>query len=70
MAKKKCLTLEGLSVAISRIQNLLNGKVNKVSDMGLSSNDYTTAEKNKLSSIAEGANVSTIDAPQFGDMAI
>ena len=33
-----------------------NNKVDKADGMGLSSNDYTTAEKNKLSGIADGAN--------------
>lgn len=33
-----------------------NNKVDKADGMGLSSNDYTTAEKNKLASIAENAN--------------
>lgn len=35
----------------------LDGKVDKVTGMGLSTNDYTTAEKNKLAGIAEGAEV-------------
>ena len=34
----------------------LQGKVNTESGKGLSSNDYTTAEKNKLAGIATGAN--------------
>ena len=34
----------------------LSGKVDKVADKGLSTNDYTTAEKTKLAGIAEGAN--------------
>ena len=34
----------------------LSGKVDKVSGKGLSTNDYTTAEKNKLAGIAENAN--------------
>lgn len=34
----------------------LSGKVDKEAGKGLSSNDYTTAEKNKLAGIAEGAN--------------
>ena len=34
----------------------LSGKVDKVSGKGLSTNDYTTAEKTKLAGIAEGAN--------------
>lgn len=36
---------------------LLNGKVDTESGKGLSSNDYTTTEKNKLSGIASGAEV-------------
>lgn len=35
----------------------LNKKVNAVSGKGLSTNDYTTSEKNKLSGIASGAEV-------------
>lgn len=34
----------------------LSGKVDKVAGKGLSTNDYTTAEKTKLAGIAEGAN--------------
>lgn len=34
----------------------LSGKVDKVAGKGLSTNDFTTAEKNKLAGIAEGAN--------------
>lgn len=34
----------------------LSGKVDKVAGKDLSTNDYTTAEKNKLAGIAEGAN--------------
>lgn len=34
----------------------LSGKVDKVEGKGLSTNDYTTAEKTKLAGIAEGAN--------------
>lgn len=36
--------------------NAVTNKVDKVSGKQLSTNDYTTAEKNKLSGIAEGAN--------------
>ena len=39
------------------IQNLLNNKVDKVTGKGLSTNDYTTTEKNKLAGIASGAEV-------------
>lgn len=34
----------------------LSGKVDKVAGKGLSTNDYTTAEKTKLAGVAEGAN--------------
>lgn len=34
----------------------LSGKVDKVAGKGLSTNDYTTAEKTKLEGVAEGAN--------------
>lgn len=34
----------------------LSGKVDKVEGKGLSTNDYTTAEKTKLEGVAEGAN--------------
>lgn len=34
----------------------LSGKVDKVAGKGLSTNDYTTADKTKLAGIAEGAN--------------
>lgn len=40
----------------------LDKKVDKVSGKGLSANDYTTAEKNKLSGIESGANKTTVDA--------
>ena len=37
-------------------------KVDKVNGKGLSTNDYTTAEKTKLSGIAEGANKTIVDS--------
>jgi hypothetical protein len=44
-----------------QISNSVADKVDKVDGKGLSTNDYTTAEKNKLSGIAEGANKTTIN---------
>lgn len=41
----------------SHVTNAIANKVDKVSGKGLSTNDYTTAEKNKLSGIATGAEV-------------
>ena len=43
--------------ALSNIASLQTQKVDKIADKGLSTNDYTTAEKNKLSSIEAGAEV-------------
>lgn len=40
----------------------LDGKVDKVAGKELSTNDYTTAEKNKLSGIATGATANQTDA--------
>lgn len=43
------------------IDKLETGKVDKVEGKGLSTNDYTTAEKTKLAGIAEGAQVNVIE---------
>lgn len=44
----------------TEINNFLDGKVDKVAGKNLSTNDYTTAEKNKLAGIASGAQANTI----------
>ena len=44
------------------INTALSNKVDKVSGKDLSTNDYTTAEKNKLADIAEGAQVNIIES--------
>ena len=41
----------------TEVTNGLSGKVDKISGKGLSTNDYTTDEKNKLAGIASGAEV-------------
>ena len=41
---------------VSGLQTALDGKVDTVSGKGLSTNDYTTTEKNKLAGIANNAN--------------
>lgn len=43
-------------------QTALDGKVDKVSGKGLSTNDYTTDEKTKLAGIESGANKTVIDS--------
>lgn len=52
----KYLDQNGLLYLWQKLKTLLGGKVDKVDGKGLSTNDYTTAEKNKLSGIASGAN--------------
>ena len=62
-------TLNELSAALGNdpnfattVANQIGTKVDKVNGKGLSTNDYTTAEKNKLSGIATGANKTTVDS--------
>ena len=57
MSTYKYLDENGLTYYHSKVKALLNGKVDVVSGKGLSTNDYTTTEKNKLSGIASGAEV-------------
>lgn len=46
----------GLLYLWNKIKTLLAGKVDRVNGKGLSTNDYTTTEKNKLAGIAANAN--------------
>ena len=52
----KYLDMDGLAYLWTQFKNLLSNKVDKVSGKVLSTNDYTTAEKTKLSGIETGAN--------------
>lgn len=56
------LDKSGLTLLISKIKAALGGKVDVVSGKGLSTNDYTSAEKQKLSGIANGAQVNVIES--------
>ncbi|WP_320967328.1 hypothetical protein [Hungatella sp.] len=49
--------LDGITQTLMDAWNTVGNKVDKVSGKGLSANDYTTAEKTKLSGIAAGAEV-------------
>ena len=63
MAVKCILTGQTPSVldgVTENVQTQLNGKVDKVTGKGLSTNDYTNAEKTKLSGIEAGAQKNTI----------
>lgn len=53
MATKKYLDDSGLGYFWSKLKTLLAGKVDKVDGKGLSTEDYTTAEKNKLAGMIE-----------------
>ena len=56
------LDKSGLTLLISKIKSALGGKVDVVSGKGLSTNDYTNAEKQKLSGIASGAQANVIES--------
>lgn len=56
------LDKSGLTLLISKIKAALGEKVDVVSGKGLSTNDYTNAEKSKLSDIASGAQVNVIES--------
>lgn len=51
----------GLLFLLQQIDSWLEGKVDKVTGKGLSTNDFTTALLNKLNGIAEGANKTTVE---------
>ena len=51
------------------LTNGLKGKVDAVTGKGLSTNDYTTAEKNKLAGIAENAQVNVIESIKVNGVA-
>ena len=48
----KFLDSTGLTQVWTKITNLLNGKVDKVEGKGLSTNDFTTAQKTKLEGLS------------------
>lgn len=64
----KIANVDGLTAALNAkadtttVNNQLTGKVDKENGKGLSTNDYTTAEKNKLSGIEAQANKTTVDS--------
>ena len=54
----------------TEVDNIASGKVDKVTGKGLSENDYTTTEKNKLSGIATGAQVNVIETVKVNGTAL
>lgn len=65
MADKKYLDHDGVKYLAQKIYTRMDNadanKVDKVTGKGLSTNDYTTNEKSKLSGIATGAQVNVIE---------
>lgn len=57
----KFLDQNGLIYLWSQLKAKFEGKVDKVEGKGLSTNDFTTVEKEKLAGIAEGANKTTVE---------
>lgn len=57
MASTNFVDKAGITYVVGKIKELLGGKVDKADGKGLSTNDYTTAEKTKLSEIETGAQV-------------
>lgn len=66
----KFISNEGLQQVWTRITALLGNKVDKVSGKQLSTNDYTTTEKNKLAGIAAGAQVNKIESVSVNGSAL
>ena len=70
----KATTLEGYGITDAYTQSAvdteLNKKVDKEIGKQLSTNDYTTAEKTKLTGIATGAEVNKIDAVKVNGTAL
>lgn len=60
--EKKFLGENGLLYVWQKIKTLLGTKVDKVDGKNLSTNDYTTDEKNKLADIEAGAQVNVIES--------
>lgn len=68
---KTTITLKtGTSATVLNAHQDISGKVDKVSGKGLSTNDYTTDEKNKLSGIAAGAQVNVIETVKVNGTAL
>lgn len=56
------ITHQDIRDTISSLTTTVNNKVSKETGKGLSTNDYTTVEKTKLSGIADGANKTVVDS--------
>ena len=66
----KFLDYDGLLYFWQQVKSKLSGKVDKEEGKQLSSNDYTTTEKNKLAGIASGAQAYVIETVQLNGSSI
>lgn len=66
----KYLNYDGVAYLWEKIKNALSGKVDKETGKGLSTNDFTTAEKTKLSGIATGAQVNVLEGVQVNGTSV
>ena len=64
------LDKEGLTHLWQGLKQKLANKVDKVEGKGLSTNDFTTAEKNKLENIEAGADANVIETIQVNNQAL
>lgn len=62
--------VEKLNSNFTELYNLMVNKVDKEAGKGLSTNDYTTAEKTKLAGIAEGAQVNALENVKVNGVAL
>ena len=61
---------DAVDAAQTTLQGNIDGKVDKVTGKGLSTNDYTSDEKAKLEGIAEGAQVNVIETVKVNGVAL
>lgn len=66
----KFLDYDGLLYFWQQVKGKLSSKVDKVEGKQLSSNDYTTTEKNKLAGISSGAQANVIETVQLNGSGI
>lgn len=61
---------DAVEAAQATLQANIDGKVDKVTGKGLSTNDYTTDEKTKLEGVAAGAQVNVIETVKVNGVAL
>lgn len=61
---------DAVDAAKATLQGNIDGKVDKVTGKGLSTNDYTNDEKTKLEGIADGAQVNVIETVKVNGVAL